>query len=234
MITAASQEIVEVLLDGRPPEVVSDGHAVAAAPDGERFAVGRRELGEGDPDREVLEVRTFDGRIIGRWDDPVAPEEPVSISHLSWSPDGRRVAFELRFEDGTETRILDVTSEDGSLQGVSDEVEPVGDLRMLVAPEFRPGDGALVAVDGPGLDPDAEQRWRIVTLTPTGDVEDVLVETDRAVTQLDFDHTGRHLLYVLGHAHPHRAQDQVGPPVVVYWHDGASTEVRQEVAGVAR
>lgn len=233
VITAANQEIVEAPLDGGQAEVVANGHTVAPAPDGERFAVGRRELGEQDPDREVLEVRTLDGQVAGRWADPVTSEEQVSISHLSWSPDGRQVAFELQFEDGTETRVLDVATEDGSLQGVSRQVEPVGDLRMLSSPEFRPDDGALVAVDGPGLDPDAQQHWRIVALTPTGDVEDVLGKTDRAVTQLDFDHTGQHLLYVLGHAHPPRDQGPVEPPELMYWHDGASTEVRQEIADVA-
>lgn len=232
-ISAASQEIVEVPLDDGQAEVVANGHTIATTPDGERFAVGRRELDGQDAGLEVLEVRTFDGQAAGRWADPVASEEPISISQLSWSPDGQQVAFELRFEDGTETRVLDVTAEDGSLQAVSQQVEPLGDLRMLSAPEFRPDDGVLVAVDGPGLDPDARQQWRVVALDPTGDVEDVLVETDRAVTELDFDHTGQHLLYVLGHAHAPHDQGPVAPPELMYWHDGSSTHVRGEIADVA-
>ncbi|MBW3663348.1 MAG: hypothetical protein KY469_09640 [Actinobacteria bacterium] len=234
VITAARQEIVEIGLGDGGTDVVAVGHTVAVAPDGQRFAVGRRELGEQAPDQEVLEIRTFDGQVLHRWADPVAPEEPVRISHLTWSPDVTRLAFQLRFEDGTEVRILDPAADGDSLQQDSREVQPSGDLRMLTAPQFRPGTGTLTVVDGPGLDPDARQVWRISELEPDTDaVTEVLVEADRAVTELDFDPTGEHLLYNQQHSHPPRGEQTPGPPILSHWHDGSSTEVTDDVTDIA-
>lgn len=234
VITAARQEIVEIALGDGGTDVVAVGHTVAVAPDGQRFAVGRRELGEQASDQEVLEIHNFDGQVLRRWADPVAAEEPVQISHLTWSQDGTRLAFQLRFEDGTEVRTLNPAADGGSLQQHSRKVQPSGDLRMLTAPQFRPGTGTLTVVDGPGLDPDAQQVWRISDLEPDTDaVAEVLVETDRAVAELDFDPTGEHLLYNERHPHPPREEQTPAPPTLYHWHGGTSTEVTDGLTDIA-
>lgn len=224
-------EVVELALADRTERVHAAGHAVAVDAGGQRLAVGRHERREDGTERVVLEVRTLAGQVVGRWDDPVRAEEPVDVSHLSWSPDGRRIAFQLAFEDGTEVRVLDVASGSGSLQGGSRPVPASGDLRMLAAPTFRPGSGLLAVVDRPGLDPDARQQWRILTVeADSGAVRDVLVETDRAVAALDFDPTGEHLLYLEGHPPPARGEAPE-PPTLLRWHAGGSTAIARGPTG---
>lgn len=221
-------EVVEVPLDGGDPDVVADGSAVAVTADGDRLAVARHEPGA--PARVVLEVRTFAGEVLARWDDPVAPEEPAQIVHPSWSPDGTELAFELRLEDGTEVRTIDVAAADGSLQERSRVVEPPGDLRVLRAPTYR--DGTLHVVDGPGIDPSAEQRWRIVAVDPaSGTTGPVLAEADREIVRLDFDDSGEHLLYVRRGSGNDAGTDGAGGSVLVAWHDGTSVDVTEGIAG---
>lgn len=230
-VTAAKQEVVELSLDDGSTEVRGTGSAVAVAPDGERLALVRRVLVDGGSDRTQLEVRAVEGDVLGQWSDPVAPEEPMRVSHLTWSSEGDRLAFQAAFEDGTEVRTLNPASADGSLQDRSREVAVPGDLRMLTAPSYRPGSGRLAVVDRPGLDPDARQRWRVLTLDPDShDVHEVLTTTQRAVTRLDFDDSGEHLLYVEGHAHTRPAQgDGVRPPELYRWHDGAAARVAEGI-----
>lgn len=219
-------EIVEVPLDGGPVGTVVDGYTIAVAADGERLAVARH--ASGAPSRVVLEIRSFAGDVLARWDDPVAPEEPIQVAHPSWSPDGTELAFELRLEDGTEVRTIAVDAEDGSLQGRSQVVDAPGDLRMLAAPTYR--DGTLHVVDGPGIDPSAEQRWRIVSVDPgSGATGPVLVEADHPIVRTDFDDSGEHLLYVRRGSGTDAGTDRPRSPVLVAWHDGTSLEVTDGV-----
>lgn len=241
--TAARQEIVERALDDGSAEVRAVGNAVAVAPDGDRLAVTRRVPVAGGSDRVQLEVRTIEGEVLGQWSDPVHAEEPTRVSHLTWRPDGERLAYQATFEDGTEVRTLPPTADDGSLHDRSRQVPAPGDLRMLAAPSYRPGSGPthqagsgrLAVVDRPGLDPEARQRWRVLTLDPdTGDVHEVLTTTRRAVTRLDFEDTGEHLLYVEGHGHPRTGQaDGARPPELYRWHDGTATRVTDGVTDAA-
>lgn len=241
--TAARREIVERALDDGSTRVRAVGNAVAVAPNGDRLAVARRVPVDGGSERVQLEVRTPEGDVLGQWSDPVHAEEPTRVSHLTWSPAGERLAFQAAFEDGTEVRTLDPTVRDGSLHDRSRQVPAPGDLRMLAAPSYRPGSGPthqagsgrLAVVDRPGLDPEARQRWRVLTLDPhTYDVHEVLTTTQRAVTRLDFEDTGEHLLYVEGHGHPRAGQaDGARPPELYRWHDGTATRVTDGVTDAA-
>lgn len=233
--TAARQQIVERALDDGSAEVRAVGNAVAVAPDGERLAVARRVQVDGGSDRVELEVRTVDGQVLGRWSDTAHAEEPTRVSHLTWGPDGERLAFQAAFEDGTEVRTLETAAQDGSLHDRSRRVPAPGDLRMLAAPSYRPGSGRLAAVDRPGLDPAARQRWRVLTLEPdTYDVHEVLTTTQRAVTRLDFEDSGEHLLYVEGRGQPRTGQaDGARPPELYRWHDDAATRVTEGVTEAA-
>lgn len=234
-VTAARREIIERALDDGSAEVRAVGDAVAVAPAGDRLAVARRVLNDSGNERVQLEVRTIDGEVLGQWSDPVRAEEPTRLSHLTWAPNGQRLAYQATFEDGTEVRTLTPAAADGSLHDRSREVPAPGDLRMLAAPSYRPGSGGLAVVDRPGLDPEARQRWRVLLLDPdTHGVDEVLTTSQRAVTQLDFETSGEGLLYVEGHGHPRTGHaDRAGPPELYRWQDGTATRVTEGVTEVS-
>ena len=157
-----------------------------------------------------LVVRDAGGRLVGRW--PAASAGAgLGLDGVSLSPDGRRVAVGFTNQELilVGVRVLDVTRDrsiaDGRLIKAPD---PGCDL---VVAEFQPRTGRLAAFErcvrtiSGGI---AKERFRLVYLDPgSGQLlsrgfafDDP--GNDLSVSNLDFDQTGRHLLYQVGSANP--------------------------------
>lgn len=151
----------------------------------------------------------------------------------SLSPDGRLVAVTLFNElDPVGVRVLDVAHD-----------AAVGDGRLIQAPDprckpfnavFQPGTGRLVMFErclskDPRTGP--PPRFALVSLDPAsgrllarGFAFDDHSGADLDVSTMDFDRSGRYLLYTVGSADP--ADSQVARPQTGTWRYGAGRPVR--------
>jgi hypothetical protein len=120
----------------RDPEVVAAGSSPAVSPGGERLAYVAC-----DASVRVRDLTTGDEHVIGAVDAGGLPADPVG---LAWSPDGRRLAVVVRYEDGVEIVVLD--SGAGSLSD-GEKLVDLGTEGVLAgwAPE-----GVAVAAGGAG------------------------------------------------------------------------------------
>jgi len=188
---------------GRPVRVVAGETAVGAikvSADGSRLAY----LAGPCPDtgaRDVV-VRDAAGAQVGRW--PAAAD--LAVEQVSLSPDGRRLAVSAsRNLQFLGVRVLDVARD-----------RAIGDGRLLQAPDpgcdlvladFQPRTGRLAGFErciAGGL-----PRFRLVYLDPDGGrlLARGFAFVDRSgadlhVSTMDFDASGRHLLYVVSSADP--------------------------------
>ena len=196
---------------GRPVRVVDGETAestIKVSADGSRLAY----VATPCPSTGQLDVvvRDAGGRLVGRW--PAASAGAgLGLDGVSLSPDGRRVAVGVTNQELilVGVRVLDVTRDrsiaDGRLIKAPD---PGCDL---VVAEFQPRTGRLAAFKrcvrtvSRGI---AKERFRLVYLDPgSGQLlsrgfafDDP--GNDLSVSNLDFDQTGRHLLYQVGSANP--------------------------------
>lgn len=195
-VTAARTEIVEVPLDGGEPRVLDLGYAVDATDDGQRLAVARR-----DPeDDERIELVVREGeQVLGTWTARSTSSLPAEPDHLALSPDGSRLAFDVRFEDGTSAFVLDVEeAADGDLFDVARAVEPREEDGAMSSRPFWL-DGRLGMVLGccstPGLD-----TWTAALVdASTEEVTRELFEVTRGVGSIDVATDGQGILLTLSH-----------------------------------
>lgn len=201
VVTAAMSEVVEVPVSGGEPEVLAIGSAVDASDDGRRLAVVRVELVDGGPDQVVLEIRDFEGSVVNSWSDPSTPEEPVHVRNLAWAPDGKTLAFEIRFEDGTEVFLLDTTSKSGSIQQVATEVEPRegADEAMLSVP-FWLDDGRLGVVEACCGLPTLE-TWEAMVVDPATEERQFssLFTVGQGISEIDVQAGGDQIAFIQSH-----------------------------------
>jgi hypothetical protein len=196
---------------GRPVRVV-DGEnpesMIKVSADGSRLAY----VSTPCPSTGQLDVVVRDaaGRLVRRW--PAASAGAgLSLDGVSLSPDGRRVAVGVTNQELilVGVRLLDV-----------DRDRSIADGRLIKAPdpgcdlvvaEFQPRTGRLAAFErcvrtvSGGI---ARERFRLVYLDP-GSGRQLSRSfafndpgNDMSVSSLDFDQSGRHLLYQVGSANP--------------------------------
>jgi hypothetical protein len=196
---------------GRPVRVVDGENAesmIKVSADGSRLAY----VAAPCPDAQQIGVVVRDavGGLVGRW--PAASAGAgLGLDGVSLSPDGRRVAVGVTNQELilVGVRVLDVARDrsiaDGRLIRAPD---PGCDL---VVAEFQPRTGQLAAFErcvrtvSRGI---AKERFRLVYLDP--DSGRLLARgfsfddpgNDMSVSSLDFDQSGRHVLYQVGSANP--------------------------------
>lgn len=235
VVTTARSEIVEVPLDGTvPPHVLDVGYAVDAIDDGERVAVARRRLREGGGATVELEIRTDDDQVLASWTTRSTDELPAEPANLSWSPDGTRLAFDVRFEDGVSTFLIDVAdaAPQGELFDIAHPVEPQEEQGAMASRPFWLPDGRFGLVLGccnlPGLD-----TWSFVLVDPdSGKVTETLFEVDRGVGPVDVHSEQPRLLFTLSHdAFGDRGAPQ--PDRLMRWQSGQPSEIDQELQDAA-
>jgi hypothetical protein len=220
---------------GRPVRVV-DGEnpesMIKVSADGSRLAY----VSAPCPSTGQLDVVVRDaaGRLVRRW--PAASAGAgLALDGVSLSPDGRRVAVGVTDQELIllGVRVLDVARDrsiaDGRLIKAPD---PGCDL---VVAEFQPRTGRLAAFErrfrtvSGGI---AKERFRLVYLDPGSGrllsrgfaFDDP--GNDLSVSSMDFDQSGRHLLYQVGSANP---ADGEGPhPVTGTWRWSGGRPVRIE------
>lgn len=235
VVTAARSEIVEVPLDGSaPPHVLDVGDAVDATDDGERVAVARRRLREGGGTTVELEIRTGDDQVLATWTARSTEALPAEPANLAWSPDGARLAFDVRFEDGISTFLIDLdqTPADGELFDVARPIEPREEDGAMASRPFWLPDGRFGLVLGccnlPSLD-----TWSFVLVDPdNAQVTETLFELDRGVGPVDVHSDHPRLLFTLSHdAFGDRSDPQ--PDRLMRWQSGQPSEVDQELQHAA-
>lgn len=108
--TECASEIAQVSVEGGPVVPIGPGRAPAVSFDGTRLAYAADADCDG---QDELVVRELDTGEEQRWPDldPGAGDEglPVALTRLSWSPDGRTVAYAVQLEDGVGMQLHDVT-----------------------------------------------------------------------------------------------------------------------------
>jgi hypothetical protein len=196
---------------GQPVGIVDGENAwstIKVSADGSRLAYLAGSCGASGPSDVV--VRDAGGKLVGRWTTASAGSG-LSVDRLSLSPDGRLLAVpimrQLQFAG---VRVVDVAGD-----------RAIADGRLLKAPdagcdlviaEFQPRTGRLAAFErcvtpvSQGL---AMPRFRLVYLDPgsgrlqgRGFTFEDRWGSDLHVSTMDFDASGRHLLYTVSSADP--------------------------------
>jgi hypothetical protein len=232
--------IFRVPSDGGPPtRVVAEENAtrrIATSADGSRLAY----LGSACPSADRLDVvlRDASGALLHRWAGPDIKDPSTRLvpRSVSLSPDGRQVAVTM-WEQLTPVgvRLLDAT------RGTS-----ISDGRLITAPDpgcvladvaFQPGTGRLAAFERcprPGstaYSSGTPPRFQLLYLDPgSGRLLSRSLEfedrtgADLDIETMDFDQTGRHLLYAVG---SHDPMDYQEPrPATGTWRYGGGRPVR--------
>jgi hypothetical protein len=218
-----SDEVAAVPVDGGPTRSVvraGDGPGVLAyalSADGASLAMVRpRDCRSGlvtAVDVVLRDLATGDERTIATGDGVYASAGPTTAARrVSFSPDGRRVAFEATAQEQweTEVRVVDLATN-------AVHVVPAPSGCRYDQPQFVRGSGRLAVHEDcqplaelDGLDRIHQLTWwlghanvggRVVLVDPvTGGVERVVIavpEQDR-VPAFAFDASGRHVLYEHG------------------------------------
>lgn len=191
--------IVRIPMSGGDPVVVTKGSNPAVSPDGTRLAyVSPRAY---PPDPHFIVVRDLATGIEQRWRWTNQSFEAAEYLEggLSWAPDGRRLSFGVAYESPPDVRVLDTTK--------TVELRDVPPLRVHaddaeVGPgRFRGGKGTLV-VDTDCCWPEYEMHGvpgRLLEVDPdTGTVLAELQKHSDTVHLVDFDRSGRHMLFSVG------------------------------------
>jgi hypothetical protein len=218
---------------GRPAGILDSENAWSAikvSADRSRLAYLAGPCGANGPSDVV--VREAGGKLVGRW--PAASAgSGLSVDRLSLSPDGRLLAVPvMRQLQSAGVRVVEVAGDrsiaDGRLLKAPD---PGCDL---VAAEFQPRTGRLAAFERcvtPVTQGLAMPRFRLVYLDPgsgrllaRGFTFEDRWGSDLHVSAMDFDASGRHLLYTVSSSDPFDYKE-AGRPVGT-WRSSGGRPVR--------
>ncbi len=176
----------EKVADGLTPQLSPDGRLLAYAGGGTRFGVKAELMSCSN----VLVIRDLSSGAERAWL-PTPNDGYFSvggISSITWAPDSKRLAFEFNYEGGS-VHVVDATAPGGRLE----DLEPLSAGADLFAPAWR-ADGQIV-VRSMCCYPEWDQPDKTLLVDPdTGHAVPFTQVEDFAF--LDFDSTGRHLLFV--------------------------------------
>lgn len=188
-------EIVRVPMRGGQPEVIGPGRAPSISPDGSTLAYNDTEVRDMPPPAPFIVLRdleTGDERELRREDE----RQFHFIVETEWATGGEQLAW-VAGEIKTALYVVDAEAED--LDG-ADLVGPgagAGDdpAWRAIAPLE---DGRMAVVELCCDIPDRE-RWTVITVdVDTGETEEGLLPQQRVeASDLDSDHSGRHVLVVV-------------------------------------
>lgn len=176
----------EKVAEGLSPKLSPDGRLLAYAGGGTRFGI----RGEQMSCSNVLVIRDLASGAERAWV-PTPDDNYFSlgdISSITWAPDSKRLAFEFSYEDSS-VLVVDAAAPGGRLE----DLRPLVAGQTLFAPAWRSDGRILVRSMCCHPDWDEEDKTLLVDpvsgqATPFTQVEDFAF--------LDFDSTGRHLLFV--------------------------------------
>lgn len=182
--------VVTRIDDGSNPAVTADGRFLA-------YSAG----GGAASDEAAIIVRDLESAAERRFESHGPPGSFVTVTDLSWSADGRRLAF-LRGQDDPgdqpgatsqrQVRVLDL-EQDPNLDSAA-AFQPVDPGVSWTLPTFRGRFGTLAVVERSTSEADPSSR--VLSVDPkTGDVLARLLDLDQPVRSLDADQSGFHLLY---------------------------------------
>jgi hypothetical protein len=220
--------IFRVPFDGGPATVLVPGeHAeglITTSADGSRLAY----LGGACPSTGRFDVvlRDADGGLLRRWP-ATSAGVGFRLGDISLSPDGRLLAgpvYNETSEAPAGLRVLDAVTD-----------ASVADGRTLRAPDrgcelvntaFHPRTGQLAAFERCVVRGGTVPRFRLVHLDPASGrlrarsiAFDDRSGFDLAIVTMDFDQSGRYLLYAVGSHDPMDSQEP-RPETGTWWHGG--------------
>jgi hypothetical protein len=193
---------------GRPVRVVADDNAgglIKFSADGSRMAYTSVPCPDGGEGGDVV-VREADGTLVRRWPPPAA-DTGLTAGQVSLSPDGRLVSVPTRLvPNAIGVQVLDVAKSSGSVATGGRLLRAPDSQCTLEAADFQPRTGRLAAFQG--CRPDGPQsgspsRYRLVYLDQAnGNLLSRSFAFDNTggdlhVSTMDFDQSGRHLLYLV-------------------------------------
>jgi hypothetical protein len=227
--------VFRVSFNGGPvAKVVTDEIAVgliATSADGSKLAYLAHSCLSSSFTGADIVLRDAGGTLLHRWSSATAgagPGPEVLVPAISLSPDGRQLTVPVFMQ----VSPLGVLVLDAS-RGTS-----ISDGRLLQAPDpgcrvvnaaFQPRTGQLAAFERcPPNDPQSGgvPRFRLVYLDPVSGrllsrslALDDHSGADLHIDSMDFDQTGRYLLYAVGSADPADSQ-QPSPQTGTWWYTG--------------
>ena len=182
-----------------PPAFVAEGISPAVSPDGRLLAFA----GPASPAAvccnvvAVLDLRTG-GRRTWSFDESDAADwlGHASLTKLAWAPDSRQLAFTLSYEGDT-VAVLDTSSHSTLSQSV--EVIVPGGGGDSSHPVWQATTGQIVVVNRAFeccFEDDYTGPVRTLSVDPAGGPISQVLPSGLAPGWLDFDISGRHLLWV--------------------------------------
>jgi hypothetical protein len=220
---------------GQATKVVADENAVGpitTSADGSKLAYKVSPC-PSTPGRIDIVLRDVTGALLHRWSGmPPLDPESVETRAVSLSPDGRRLAVTLfRNLSPVGVRVLDAEV------GTS-----VTDGRLIQAPDrgcglvnaaFEPRTGRLAAFERCLPKGGSPPRFKLLYLDPVSGrllsrsfAFDDPFRGDLGLPTMDFDQTGRHLLYAVRSADPADSEPQPRRPGVGTWRQDGGPPVR--------
>lgn len=189
--------VYRVAVDGgSPPQKVADGFSPELSPDGRllAYAAAARRFATSDehsPCANVLVIRELSTGAERVWLSP-ADDNYFSrgeIGPITWAPDSKRLAFGFQYENSG-VYVVDANRRGGRLDDL--EALRAGDDELL-APAWRSSGKIVVA--SICCHPDYEKPRQYLAIDPdTGESAPFAAPGD--FVSIDFDTTGRYLLYI--------------------------------------
>lgn len=156
--TSCSNEIVTLDVATGNQEVVASGVNPVVSPDGRYLAYSIDPTCRAHDDVRVRDLASGKERTwVSELDE--SSELPAIVTSLDWSPNGEQLVVELLLEDGTDIRLIDATTDGGTIFDAP-RLTPLG--AMWASPMFL-DDGSIVVV---ATTPETEARFSLAVVNP--------------------------------------------------------------------
>jgi hypothetical protein len=208
--TGCATRLWRTPLDDDEPELVGKGLVPRVSPDGSTLAyVGYAPCFHDDHRLVLRDLASGDEQV---WPLSQPDDELARITHLSWSPGGRRVAVEVGYAARRDASVEAPTRYAIHLVDTGEEPQPI-DASPLVAPDdhtiawrlptFAGDAGSLLVVElccdiglGGGPPEDDAETFRLQEVQIDGEGLTTLVESTDPITFLASGSRGDRVLYV--------------------------------------
>lgn len=208
--TGCATRLWRTPLDGGEPELVGPGLVPRVSPDGSTLAyVGYAPCFHDDHRLVLRDLASGDEQV---WPLSQPDDELARITHLSWSPGGRRVAVEVGYAARRDASVEAPTRYAIHLVDTGDGPQPIDESPLVVPddhtiawrlPTFAGDAGSLLVVElccdiglGGGPPEDDAETFRLQEVRIDGGGLTTLVESTDPITFLASDGRGDRVLYV--------------------------------------
>jgi hypothetical protein len=188
-------KIMQASLTGGTATFVVNGSAPAVSNDGRSLAYVQHL----DCDKEQVVERvlaTGEEHVIGRTD-------ASRIAAIAWSPDDSNVAIDLRYDNASKNRLVEVSSSgEGLVLDEADAIRPSNapDGTVFEWPSYLP-DGRLFVSERCCVAGDGKPSSRLIVVNPEKTSEQTVIAiglVSKSHTANASDASGSHLLYLSG------------------------------------